>query len=122
MKATIHALTLLSTIALAGVAHAECSRPPEPTVPDGASASQEEMVQGQQDVKSFVEETNAFLDCLEAEEKEATAAAEEAEEPLTAEQRNTYVDRYNAAVDVMQKVAESFNAELRVFLDRQEQE
>jgi hypothetical protein len=118
MKATIHALALFSTVALAGAAHAACSRPPEPTIPDGASASQEEMVQGQQAVKAFVKDTTAYVDCVDAEEKDVAAKAEGTDTPMTPEQHNGYVDRHNAGVDSMQKVAEAFNAQLRVYLDK----
>jgi len=119
MKATIHALSLFSALALAGVAHAECSRPPEPTIPDGATATQDEMVKSQQAVKTFVKETTAYVDCVDTEEKEAAAKLEGTDTPMTPEQHNTYVDRHNAGVDAMQKVAENFNAQLRIFLDKQ---
>ena len=118
MKAKISALALLSSIALAGAAHAECSRPPAPTIPDGASASQEEMVAGQKAVKAFVSETNTFLDCLEKEEKDAAAKAEAAGTPMKPEDHNVYVERYNAGVDDMQKVADSFNMQLHTYLDK----
>lgn len=118
MKAIPYAFALLSTVALVGVAHAECSRPPAPAIPDGSSASQDEMVKSQKAVKEFVKETNTFLDCVEKEEKDAAAKAQADGKPMTPDDHNAYVQRYNAGVDDMQKVAESFNTQLRTYLDK----
>jgi uncharacterized protein (DUF1697 family) len=92
----------------AGAFAEECSREAAPAVPDGANASMEEMVAGQQAVKAYLASGNAFLSCLE---QAQTAAREEESE----EQRAERLARYNAAVDEMQAVGDKFNAAIKAF-------
>jgi hypothetical protein len=121
MKASLLLSALLMTASSAAFA-ADCSRPPEPGVPDGSTASQEQMIKSQQEVKQFIEETDAFTQCLAQEEATAKADADKAGKPLSGEQQNVFIDRHNAAVDSMHNVADSFNTQLRTFMDRQKQQ
>jgi hypothetical protein len=93
-------LLLTSQIALA-----ECSRPPAPDLPDGSSSDLDAMVQGQQAVKAYVAETEAFLECL-------TAEGEAAAEVETPEEQLARIERHNEAVDEMEAVAGRFNEEI----------
>ena len=54
-------LMLGSATALAG----DCNKPASPELPDGANASMEEMLAGQQAVKAFQTENLEYMDCLE---------------------------------------------------------
>jgi len=121
MKTKIQALAFVSTLALAGAAQAQdCSRPPEPTIPDGTAAEQQEMVETKQAVETYIKETEAYLACVEKQEKAALAEAKQNEEELPAEERNAYVKRYNAAVETMKMVAQEFNKQLKAYLKTQE--
>jgi hypothetical protein len=88
--------------------HAVCPYPEEVTVPDGATASSDEMVNGQALVKQFMAEMEDYLDCLDREE--ATIP-----EKQTPEAKVLHVQRHNAAVDAMEKVAAKFNEEIRAY-------
>ena len=69
----------VGALALAGLAaQAECVKAVAPALPDGDTASLEEMVAGQKGVKGFMEEGNAYLACLD--EEGVAAGAEEAPE------------------------------------------
>ncbi len=87
---------------------AECDRPTAPQLPDGSSSDLETMVAGQKAVKVYVEETEAYLDCLN--EEGAAVAAEE-----TPEQQMARIDLHNEAVDDMEAVAAAFNEEIREY-------
>jgi hypothetical protein len=105
----------LSSLLIAGAsalvsiqAGAACAYPDEPQIPDGATATEQQMVGGQQVVKAYMAEMEGYLTCLD---KEA-AALGDAE---TEEQRALHTSRHNAAVDQMEKVANSFNEQIRAF-------
>lgn len=85
-----------------------CEQPQEVQVPDGSTASTEQMVEGQQAVKKYIAEGEAFLACMEEAEK---ANAEE----LTDEERLANVERYNTVVDQMQNLAQSFNEQIKAY-------
>ena len=103
---------LAATLALSccafGASGQTCEYPEGIQVPDGRNASKEEMVSGQQNVKSFMAAMQEYLDCLDAE----TSAS--GEEP-TDEERKIMVSRYNAAVEEMETLAASFNKQVRAY-------
>lgn len=114
---------LLATLMLgSGAALAEdCSKPASPELPDGASASMEEMLAGQQAVKAFQTENLEYMDCLEKRFSAAKTAIEEGEvegkEALKAVQAeySEAVDAYNKAVSTEEEVAGQFNTEIREY-------
>ena len=88
--------------------HAECAIPEPVSVPDGKTATEEEMLAGKAKVDQYMDNMYAYLDCLEAEE---AALGEE----LTDEQRAMSVQLYNAGVDALEQMAAQFNAEVRAY-------
>ena len=98
----------LYVLLAANLAIAECSQPSAPALPDGATSDLETMVAGQQAVKAYVAETEAYLDCLTA---EGEAAAEEE----TPEEQLARIEQHNKAVDEMEAVAAEFNEEIREY-------
>jgi len=89
-------------------AFADCVHPESIRIPDGATATNEEMVDGQMRVKEYMAEMEAYLDCLD---KESAAAAEE----RTAEESAAVTQVYNSAVDEMHRIASAFNEEVRAY-------
>lgn len=99
---------------LSAQAFEECEAPgATPEVPDGASAGEEAMAEAGQEIRSFVEGTQAYLSCLESHE------AENAED-MSDEQRAEIIKAYNAAVEEMQGVADSFNEQVRRYQEQLE--
>lgn len=101
-------IIVIASLGLTVGAFAECSREAAPVLPDGAKASMDDMVAGQQAVKAYLASGNEFLSCLE---QEQTAAGEEESEEAKAER----LARYNAVVDEMQAVGDQFNAAVKAF-------
>jgi hypothetical protein len=92
-----------------------CDYPPRVSIANGFTATKEEMVQSQRDVKAFVASMEAYLDCMVEEEKTARAAIEDLQ-PEEEQQREELLNKkYNAAVDEMEKVAAQFNAEVQAY-------
>jgi hypothetical protein len=117
MKAWIP-LTLVLGLGAAVGAHADCTYPRAPDkLPDGATASKDEMIAAKNDVARYNNEMNAYLDCIKLEiqaipkdskmSKDDKAKAEEQEKMLT--QKN------NAAVDELHSVVDRFNEQLKIY-------
>lgn len=85
-----------------------CVEPADVALPDGASATTEEMVAGQKAVKKYIADGEVFLGCMEEAEK-ANA------ETLTDEEKKANVERYNAVVDKMQLLAQNFNEQIKAY-------
>jgi len=95
-----------------------CEYPSRVDIPNGNSASKEEMVDGQRSVKEYVALMEAYLECIVAEEKAFRSQTDN----LSAEDEQAREEmlnkKYNAAVDEMETTAARFNAEVRVFKER----
>jgi len=101
---------LLALTAMLAVSplYGQCNFPSEVNVPDGTTASNEEMVNGQKLVKTYMAEMEAYLECLD---KEAEMLGEEE----TPEQQGIHVQRHNAAVEAMEATAANFNEQVRAY-------
>ncbi len=90
------------------IAYAACPYPEGVEIPDGTTATTEEMVDGQTRIKQYMAEMEAYLDCLDQEE------ADLGREP-TAEEVQLHNQRHNATIDEMEKVAAEFNEQVRAY-------
>jgi len=85
-------------------AHADCVLPPAPSkIPDGNSASEQEMITAMQTLKEYNADVDTYLKCLEFETKQNRLSAGDQEK------------MHNTAVDTLQKVAAKFNEQVRTF-------
>lgn len=118
MKAWIP-LTLIFAL---GAAHAQatCTYPRAPeAVPDGNTASKEEMIAAKNDVNRYNNEMNAYLDCLKLELDAATpkdpTKLSKDEKQKADEQQKILTQKNNAAVDELQAVVGRFNEQLKIY-------
>ena len=118
MKMVILSAVLLLTGLAATAAQATCiyPRPPE-NIPDGATATYEEMVAAQTAVKQFDADIAAYNTCL-AMELQALLASGAIDDARRAELEAMQVKKNNAAVDEAQAVADRFNEQLRVYKEK----
>lgn len=116
-RCTIALLFLLA----AGAAQAACIYPRAPDhVPDGRTASYDEMLAAQKAVKQFNDDINAFNACLDMEMTAYEKSGLYDENRLT-ELRLMQAKKNNAAVDEVQALADQFNEQLRIFKARDKQ-
>jgi hypothetical protein len=107
------------TVALALVAgsvsaHADCAYPKAPEArPNGATASEQEMVAAMQAFKNYDAEVKAYGSCLEQETKEKAAGTAQLMQLKTMQTK-----KLNAAVDELQTKAKEFNEQVRLFKAR----
>lgn len=90
-------------------AFGNCSSPTRPEIPSGNTASMDEMVEGQAKVRAFMNAGDSYIECLSA------IINEEADSD---EQEARIVEEHNRMVDVMEDLAEAFNAQIRAFRER----
>jgi hypothetical protein len=97
-----------------------CDYPQRAQVPDGNSATKDEMIEGQRSVKAYMAAMEDYLACIEAEEKDAVVAMEQAEPEELEERQEMMTKKYNAAVEEMEIVAAQFNEQVRAYKGRSE--
>jgi hypothetical protein len=116
MIKTIIAGTLLASLA-AATASADCSYPKSPTgLPDGATATQEEMLGGMKTIKEYNSQVTTYLECLEKEmNTRLEAAGPDAPADQVEQIKAIHNKRHNAAVDELESTAARFNEQVKVF-------
>jgi len=107
---------LLLAALLSSTAWAACTYPTAPgKLPDGSTASRDEMLAGKKLVEQYNADMNTYLGCIKTEYDDSVAKGA----TLTEEQKQQMAARYtaknDAAVDELQGVASRFNEQLRVF-------
>jgi hypothetical protein len=114
MKA-LFAITALA--ALAGPVYADCSYPPPPAkLPDGNTATMQEMLDGKNAVTQYNKDINAYVACIKLEHETAvTTAGDKLTPQQKADMEKIEVQKNNAAVDQLQSVADRFNEQIRIY-------
>ena len=97
-----------------------CDYPNRITIPNGSSASKDEMVTGQRGVKKFMADMEAYISCIEEEDKKVRAGIEEPDPIVEAQRDEMLIKKHNAAVEDMEKIAAQFNEEVRTYKARKD--
>jgi hypothetical protein len=88
-------------------AHGACTLPPAPAkMPDGATASEPEMISAMQTLKRYSADVDNYLKCLQFEVKQNRLSSEQ------------QVQQHNATVDQLQALGAKFNEQVRIFRAR----
>ncbi len=91
-----------------------CDVPVAPPTPDGGSATMEDMVASQGEVKAFQTANEDYLTCVDDKMTAEKAAMDEGDNSADERYAMTAAD-YNAAVSREEKVAADFNAAIKKF-------
>ncbi len=86
--------------------------------PDGTTATRDDMLAGKKAVEAYINDMNAYLACIEAEEAQAMIALGSANDEMKTQREKNFNKKYNAAVEEMNLVAEEFNVQLRAYKER----
>jgi len=96
-----------------------CDYPAPPkNLPEGASATKEEMLAGVKMVAVYQEKMTEYLTCIEADQIVATQALADDDEDGKKQLKTMSNKKYNAAVDEQTRTVELFNAEIRAYKAR----
>jgi hypothetical protein len=94
----------------------DCTAPAAPTLPDGSTATKEQMLEGQKSIKDYQAANTAYRSCLEPKISAAeVAAAGDSPGPELVAALKTLNDDYNASVSKEEELAIGFNAELKKY-------
>jgi hypothetical protein len=105
-------LALLLLFAHAAPAGADCENPPRaPRMPQGATATEEEMRAGRETLQSYVKTLEAYQACMEKKIKDAPPDTK----PEVKQQWQAMAD---SAVSAAQSIANVYSAQLRAFKSR----
>jgi hypothetical protein len=110
--------SLAAVVALScGQAYAACSYPKAPeSLPDGATATLEQMVAAQKAVKQFDQEITAYTNCIKLEhDSTLSTEGEKMSDEQKAEMSRVQVQKHNAAVEEDEALAQRFNEQVKVF-------
>jgi len=129
MKTLIVALIAASGL-YGAVAHGACAYPKAPeSIPDGETATKEDMLAAKQAIGKYNDEMTAYLSCIKLESDEDLAAMEkeadssaEGKKALAAKKQDyelKHTQKHNAAVDEVTSVVERFNEQVRLFKKKQ---
>jgi len=95
-----------------------CDYPHRADVPDGATATKEEMIDGQRGIKTYMAAMDVYLSCIETAEQETIASTDASDEEAKQQRIEMFNKKYNAAVEEMNLVAEEFNVQVRAYKQR----
>ena len=113
-------IALSLTLGLTAQSAFACDYPSRVLIPNGNTATQQEMVEGQRGVKQYVADMEIYLTCIVEEEKQAQDAMGELAPEVEQEREDMLNKKYNAAVDEMERVAAQFNAEVQAYRARED--
>jgi hypothetical protein len=97
-----------------------CDYPARVLIPNGSTATKDDMLTGQRSVKTYVSEMEVYLECIVEEEKVSVASMDDMEPEVEQQRQNMMNKKYNAAVDEMERVAAQFNAEVQAYKAKDE--
>ena len=114
----LYPLALVAALA-AGQAQAACTYPKGPEkIPDGGTATLEQMLASQKEVKAFDAAITAYQSCLETQFNESVAAQPDMTPEARAELEKIRDQKMNAAVDEAQAVADRLNTQIRTWREK----
>lgn len=113
--------TLLAGLLAVAAAHAECTYPKAPSgLPDGATATQDEMVTGMKAIKDYNAQVTVYLECLETEmNTRIEAAGTDAPADQLEQIKAIHTKRHNAAVEELESTATRFNEQVKTYKARE---
>ncbi|TLY73955.1 MAG: hypothetical protein E6K43_09765 [Gammaproteobacteria bacterium] len=110
----------LTTALTAAPVRADCPYPAAPDkLPNGSSATLEEMVAGQKAVRAYDKAINDYVSCIDHELEAAIAKGGDQLKPQQkADMQHVEAQKHNAAIDQLQSIADRFNEQVKVFKAR----
>jgi hypothetical protein len=102
-------LFLVSSLALA------CDYPERPSMPDGSTASKDELLAAKNSVQEFIAKVDAYLTCIESAEAEAAAALDNPSTEELQRREDMLNMKFNAANDEKVLIGEQFNQQIRAY-------
>ena len=110
----------VATLAFSALPALACDYPQRADIPNGATASKEEMLAGQAAVKAYMSAMEEYLACIEKDEVDTLAAMQDITDEERTNREAALTKKYNAAVEEMELLAARFNEEVRAYKAKSE--
>lgn len=104
-----------ATLVLASFTVFACDYPERPFIPDGATASKEELLAAKDGVQTFLASVDEYLQCVELEEQAALASMDEPTPEERTERDKSLNRKFDAANEEKVMVGEQFNEQVRAY-------
>ena len=105
-------LTAAAVVFAAGSAGAACNAPgPAPAIPDGSTATLDQMKAAQKEVQAYVNVLQTYQDCMEQ-------AITEAPKDMSPEDKQKMREQGNNAVDQATALSAAYSAQAKLFTAR----
>jgi len=92
-----------------------CDYPQRPTIPNGSTASKDELMLAKEDVNTYLAGVDEYLTCIETDETAAVAALDDPD-PAELKRRDEVLEKkFDAANDEKALVGEQFNLQVRAY-------
>ena len=92
-----------------------CDYPERPSIPDGSTASKDQMIAAKNDVSAFLAGVDDYLTCIESAEKESVAELVDADPSELQRRDDLLTKKFDAANDEKALVGEEFNQQVRAY-------
>jgi len=114
-------LTLVAIFFTASSQALACDYPARPHIPDGDTASKDELLAAKAGVTEFLSAVDDYLRCVEAEEKAAIDAMEDPDPEVIQARDEMLTKKFDAANDEKALVGEQFNQQVRIYNSKRKQ-
>ena len=95
-----------------------CDYPARPAIPDGATASKEELLAAKDAIQQYMAAVDTYLKCIESTEKAAIAELDNPS-PEELQRRDEMLNkRFDAANEEKALLGEQFNQQIRVYNEK----
>ena len=112
---TIQQSALGAILILASMTAFSCDYPARPFIPDGATASKDELIAAKNGVQEYLASVDEYLQCVELEHESALAALDNPT-PEKQKELGKLLDRqFDAANEEKTMVGEQFNQQVRAY-------
>ncbi len=108
-------IAIAATILFIAPVALACNYPKRANLPNGSTASKEDMLAGQRSVKAYMATMEEYLTCIDSGGKNAVAALIDPTDEELARREAANTKKYNAAVEEMELTAARFNEEVRAY-------
>lgn len=92
-----------------------CDYPARPAIPDGSTASKDELLAAKEAVTNYLAGVDAYLTCIEDEEKAAVAELDNPDPDDLKRRDEMLSKKFDAANDEKALVGEEFNQQVRAY-------
>jgi hypothetical protein len=108
-------IAIAATISFIAPVALACDYPKRANLPNGSTASKEDMLAGQRSVKAYMATMEEYLACIDEKKKNTDAELIDSSDEERARREAANNKKYNAAVEEMELTAARFNEEVRAY-------